>query len=133
MAVGLSPALAAEILDALGNNTATSILPVSAFWIQLHVGDPGAAGTANPAANTTRKQVSYAAASAGTMSSDADVLWSTAEVTTTETYTNWSAWTTEPGGTFLCSGTVSDGSVTAGNEFRLPSGDVTQTLTNVAA
>lgn len=133
MAVGLSSALAAEILDALGNASATSILPVSEFWIQLHVGDPGAAGTANVAGNDTRKQVSYGAASGGTMASDADVEWSAGEVDTTEEYTHWSAWTASTAGTFLCSGTVSNGSVTAGNEFRLPSGDIDQTLPNVAA
>lgn len=133
MAVGLSPALAQEILDALGNAVAPTILPVTAFWIQLHIADPGAAGTANPAVNATRKQVSYAAASAGTMSSDADVLWSAGEVTTTETYTHWSAHTLNAAGTFLCSGTVTNGAVTAGNEFRLPTGDIDQVLPNVAA
>lgn len=133
MAVGLSPALAQEILDALGNATATQILPVTEFWIQLHTAEPGVDGTTSVAGNATRKQVSYAAASAGTMPSDADVTWSGAEVTTTETYTHWSGWTASTLGTFLCSGTVTNGAVTAGNEFRLPTGDIDQVLPDVAA
>lgn len=135
MAVGLSPALAAQILDALGNATAPALLPVTTFWIQLGTADPGPNGTAagNPAGNATRKSVSFGAAAAGAMSNDADIAWSTAEVDTSEDYTHWSGWDASTAGNFLCSGTVTANPVTAGDEFTIPIGDAVLTLTNVAA
>ena len=46
---------------------------VASPYIKLHLGDPGEAGTANPAAETTRKAVSFSAASSGSMASSATV------------------------------------------------------------
>jgi hypothetical protein len=46
------------ILDALFNNTS---LAVAARYVKLHTGDPGEAGTANAAGETTRKSVTGAA------------------------------------------------------------------------
>lgn len=102
-------------------------------FIQLHVGDPGAAGTANVAGNDTRKAVSWAAASGGVLSSNADVDWSEAEVDTTEDYTHVSFWTLASAGTFGGSGTMTANSVNAsGDAFQIPSGDIDVTV-NVAA
>lgn len=131
MAVGLSSAFASSILDALGN--ATNITAPTAFWIKLHTADPGAAGATAAAVNTTRKQVSFGAASGGAIANDAAVTWTSGEVTTTETYTHWSAWTASTAGTFLCSGTVSNGAVTSGTEFSIPIGDLDLVISNVAA
>ena len=55
MATGISSTLANAWLDALGNATSFS---VATPYIKLHVGDPGANGTANPATETTRKGAS---------------------------------------------------------------------------
>ena len=72
MATGLSAYLCNSFLDALGNNTSYAVTQV---YIKLHVGDPGAAGTSNAATETTRKAVSFGAASTGAIASDADISW----------------------------------------------------------
>ena len=69
MATGIGSYLGNSWMDALGNATSFS---VAVPYVKLHVGDPGAAGTANPATETTRKSVSFSAASAGGLTSDAD-------------------------------------------------------------
>ena len=50
-----------------------------ALWVQLHLGAPGSAGTANPAANTTRVQLP-----AGRKTSKRDLLKTAAPAATTE-------------------------------------------------
>src|SRR5690606_32785323 len=94
-------------------------------WIQLHTGDPGAAGTNNVAGNSTRKQINLAPTSGGRISNDADIFWSTEEVNTSEHYTHFSLWSASTGGTFLWSGTIDANAVTAGDEFEIGSGDLT--------
>ena len=56
MAHGIGAYLGNAWMNALGNATAFS---VAVPYVKLHVGDPGAAGTANPAVETTRKSVSF--------------------------------------------------------------------------
>lgn len=124
MALGLAPAFSNSVLDAIGNNTDPSNLPIAAFWIKLHVGDPGSAGTGNVAGNDTRKQVSFGAASGGVMSNDTAITWTSGEVDTSEDYTHWSAWTASTGGTFIASGTVTANAVTAADEFTIPVGEL---------
>lgn len=124
MAEGLAAATCAEILDALCNADAWS---VSAVWIQLHVGAPGAAGTSNVATETTRKQASFAAASSGAIATDAALEWT--NVAGTEDYTHFTAWTASTAGTFLFSGTITANAVTAADTFTIPSGDLDLTLT----
>ena len=130
MALGLASGEAAKILDALGN--ATNYTAPTAFWIQLHTADPGAAGTTAIAGNATRKQVSFGAASGGAIANDTAVSWTTGEVDTTEDYTHWSAWTLVSAGTFICSGTVTANAVVVGDTFTIPIGDLDLTL-SVAA
>ena len=72
MAEGLSSYAANAILNAMGNNTSFA---VATAYVQLHTAAPGSAGTANVATETTRKAVSFAVASGGSMASDADVSW----------------------------------------------------------
>jgi hypothetical protein len=120
--VGLAPGEANKVLDAFARGV--SYTAPSAFWIQLHTGDPGVAGTANIAGNATRKLVAFAtAAASGTISNTAVVSWSAGEVDTTETYSFWSAWTAATSGTFLWSG-IAAGTVVAGDQFQLPVGSV---------
>lgn len=45
------------------------------LWVQLHLGNPTAAGTANPASSTSRRSFTTAAAVAGVVSNDALMEW----------------------------------------------------------
>jgi hypothetical protein len=130
MAVGLASGEAAKILDALGN--ASNYTAPTAFWIQLHTADPGAAGTTAIAGNATRKQASFGAASGGAIANDAALTWTTGEVDTAEDYTHWSAWTASSAGTFLASGTMTANAVLVGDTFTINTGDLDLTL-SVAA
>jgi len=115
-------------LDAFARNVSYAN---AAVWVKLHIGDPGAAGTANPAAETTRKQGTFgSAASGGVISNTAAVEWTL--VSTTETYTHISLWTASTAGTFLGSDQLSSSAaVTAGDTFRLPIGDLDLNITTV--
>jgi hypothetical protein len=127
MAVGLAPATANAILTAMDNGATFSI---TALWVKLHIGDPGAAGTANPAVETTRKQASFGTPAGGVMATDAAMSW--VSVAGTEDYTHYSLWSASTAGTFHGSGLVTANAVTAGDNFDLPSGQVTLAY-NVAA
>ena len=130
MATGLSATIANDILDGLCRNDSMTTLPVAAVWLKLHTGDPGSAGTSNAAGNTTRKQVTFGSASSGgAISNTADITWSTGEVTTSEDYSHYSAWTASTAGTFLFSGVITANAVTAGDQFTIPTGDLDLTLT----
>ena len=124
MATGMSTATCNSILDAIGNNTSYAI---ATPYVQLHVGDPGAAGTSNVATETTRKLVSFGAASGGAISNDAAITWT--GVAGTEDFTHWTLWTASLGGTFIGSGTVTANAVVAGDTFTIPTGDLDITLT----
>lgn len=120
MAVGMSPALANAYLDALCNNTVangTLSLPIATPYIQLHIGDPGAAGTANTATETTRKLVSFGAASAGSIANDAAITWT--GIAGSQDATHFSLWTASTAGTFLGSGTITANPYTAGDTYNV--------------
>lgn len=94
-------------------------------YAKLHTGDPGASGTSNTAAATTRKAVSLAAASSGSCVSNAEVRWGTTE-TATETITHLSFWDDATAGNFIGSDDLPSGvAVTAGDEFYVSSGNIT--------
>lgn len=97
-------------------------------WVKLHIGDPGVAGTSNPAANTTRKQGTFGSvAASGAISNTAMLEWTA--VPNTETYTHISLWTASSGGTFLGSDDLSaSAAVVAGDTFRIPVGDLDLTI-----
>lgn len=123
MAVGLAAALANEILNAICRNAALTTLPQAALWVQLHVGDPGAAGTANVAAETDRIQGTFGTNAAGGLISNTAVLtWS--GVAGAEDYTHWSAWTASTSGTFRFSGLMTSNAVLVGDDFVIPIGDL---------
>jgi hypothetical protein len=121
-----SDAVANFWLDALARGTAYDNDEV---WVKLHLGDPGSAGTSNPAVETTRKQVTFGTPAASrAISNTAAVEWT--NVSTTETYTHVSLWTASSGGTFLGRDDLSSSAaVTAGDTFRIPIGDLDLTVT----
>ena len=124
MATGLSAYLANSLLNALGNATAYS---VAQPYIKLHVGDPGVNGTTSPAVETTRKSVSFAAASAGAIASDADITWT--NIAGSEDATHFTAWDNLTAGNFLFSGTITGNPYTAGDTYTIASGSLTASLT----
>lgn len=130
MAVGLRATIANAFLDALGN--AANYTAPTACWIKLHLGDPGAAGTSNPAAETDRQQASFGAASGGVIATDGDLVWT--NVSNTETYSHISAWDASTAGNFLFSDDLAASkAVTAGDTFTIATGDLTITISTLAA
>lgn len=113
MATGVISAEADDILDALGTQYS---------WVQLHIGDPGAAGTANVAAETDRVQATWGSASGGAKSNSAAVQWT--NVAASEDYTHFSVWTASSSGSCGFTGTVTANAVTAGDTFTIPIGDL---------
>ena len=107
-----------KILDHL-TGTASWTAPTSVY-LKLHTGDPGEDCTANPATETTRKAVTFSAAASGSITSSATVEWT--NVSTTETYSHWSAWDASTAGNALWSGALSSSAaVTAGDTFQITS------------
>jgi hypothetical protein len=127
----MSAATANAVLDAYWNQA--NITAPTAIWLQLHVGDPGANGTANVATETTRKDVTavFAAASAGAVTSDTAVTWTS--VAGTEDFTHWTLWSASSAGTFYWSGTITANPVVIGDTFTFNIGDLDVSITTVAA
>ena len=124
MATGISSYLANAWLDAVGNNTSYA---VGTVYVKLHVGDPGANGTSNAATETTRKAASFAAASSGSLASDADITWT--NIAGSQDATHFTAWDNATTGNFLFSGTITANAYTAGDTFTIASGSLTVSLT----
>ena len=124
MATGISSYMANKWLDAMGNNTSFA---VTTAYIKLHVGDPGANGTANPATETTRKSISFAAASSGSIASDADISWT--NIAGSQDATHFTAWDNISAGNFLFSGTITGNAYTAGDTYTISSGNLSASLT----
>ena len=124
MAVGISNYLANQWLDALGNNDTFAVTNV---YVKLHVGDPGAAGTANAATETTRKEASFSAASSGTLTSDTALNWT--NIAGSQDATHFTAFDDVTAGNFLFSGIITANAYTAGDTFTIASGSLTVSLT----
>ena len=124
MAHGISAYLGNAWMDALGNNTSFA---VAQPYIKLHTNDPGAAGTANPATETTRKAVSFSAATAGGLTSDADVSWT--NIAGSQDATHFTCWDNISAGNFLFSGAIVAGAYTAGDTYTISAGNLTVSLT----
>lgn len=130
MATGLASGVANSILDSLCN--ATSWTAPAGFYVQLHTGDPGAAGTSNVATETDRVSASMGAAASGAITNDADIDWT--NVAATETITHISFWSASSAGTFLGSDALaSSASLSAGGNFTIPAGELDINLTPLAA
>lgn len=93
MTVGVSTTLAATQLGT----------PIATAWFKLHTGDPGAAGaTAAAAGDTSRKQVTWNAVSAGARSmASMSGAWTNGG--TSETISHVSVWDASTAGNFLYS------------------------------
>ena len=102
---GFSDYIENFVLDAVFNDDAGSFPSIPDIYIKLHLGDPGENGTANAAAETTREQVTFGAASAGAVVSSAPVTWT--NVAATETITHISLWDDPTAGNALGSATLS--------------------------
>lgn len=120
MAEGLAVNTANKMLDAIGNGVPYS---VANCYMKLHVGPPGAAGTANPATETSRKAVSFGTPSAGGMVNDANVTWPA--IAGTQDATHFSLWDalTDGTGTFIASGTITAPGYIAGDAYVINAGD----------
>ncbi len=122
--MSISDYLETRILDAVFNNTS---LAIAATYIKLHIGDPGEAGTANPAANTTRQAASWGAATGGNIFTDTTITF--ASVPATETYTHLSVWDAPSGGNHLWYGPLNAPyPVNVGDTFVLSNGTVVASL-----
>lgn len=90
----------------------------SALYVAIHNGDPGSDGTASPSGNTTRKALTLAAASSGTIAmTGTNPSWT---MTTSETLTHISVWDSLTAGKFLWSAQLSlSKTVTNGDTFTL--------------
>lgn len=126
MTVGLSSTQATAILNIY---RATNITAPANVFLKLHTGDPGSAGTSNASAETTRKQMTFAAPSAGSSAASA-VSW-TSWSAGSETISHVSIWDASTSGNFLQSGALSASkSVTNGDAINVT---VTASLTPIAA
>jgi hypothetical protein len=97
MTYGLAPAYANQLLDTLGG---TSFTPPAAIWAELHIDDPGVAGTSNPSSVTTRQQVTWSAAANGTKAIANLPSWGTWAGTSPETIRGLAFWDASTGGAF---------------------------------
>jgi hypothetical protein len=75
-------------------------------WLQFHVGDPGAAGTANQAGSTTRIAKSHPAASSGT-STQTGTATLASWAGGSQNLSHWTEWSASSAGTFRGSGAFS--------------------------
>jgi hypothetical protein len=125
--VSVSNFVETTIMDALFNNASPTALQLSARYIKLHIGDPGEAGTANAAGETTRKSITSAATSNGVFTSTNDLIWT--NVSTSETYSYVSLWDASSNGNCLWTGALTaPKAVNSGDTFTIASGSLTATL-----
>lgn len=126
MTAGIAASTANGWLNQLRNTTATAI---AAVYVKLHIGDPGAAGASNAAAVTTRNQVTWNAASGGSMTLSALAAYS---MTTSETISHISFWDASSAGNFLGSAALT-ASKTVANGDTLTFTTLTVAITPIAA
>jgi hypothetical protein len=111
-----------KLLDTLRNVS----FSVATVYVKLHVGDPGEAATANAAVETTRKAVTFNAASGGSMTNSNVLTWT--NVAGSEDFTYLSLWDDSTAGNALWSGPVTANPVTTGDTFEIAAGQLTLTL-----
>ena len=90
----LAAAVIENLLKALKNESPSKYEKV---FVKLHTGDPGAAGTENAAAETTRKEVALTGTT--TLKNSGAVEWT--NLAANETAKWVSIWTASTGGTFV--------------------------------
>lgn len=111
--------LANKYLDMLAG---TAFSAPANTYIKLHTGDPGSAATSNASAETTRKLLTWSAASAGSKAITTTLPTWTPWAAGSETITHVSVWDASTSGNFLYSGalTVSK-AVSNGDTFNITS------------
>lgn len=130
MAVGIAAAILNSWLDGLCRSVTWT--EPAGFFVKLHTGDPGSAGTSNAAGETDRVAVTFSAASGGAITNSAAVEWT--NVSTAETYSHVSFWDASTGGTFLGSDDLAVArAVQVGDNFTIAAGDLDLAITPVAA
>lgn len=111
MTAGLSTTLA---------NSTLSTITGSAGFVKLHTGDPGAAGTSNASAETTRKAVTWGSPSAGSIAATSTLPTWTPWAAGSETITHISYWSLVTAGVFQGSvALTASKSVTNGDTLNL--------------
>ena len=100
--IGISTYAANKLLEHLVGKTSWTM--PSGIYAKIHTGQPGAAGTSNASAQTTRLATTFAAATGGSIAIN-----NTPEFTlnATETITHISFWDAATGGNFLWSAAAS--------------------------
>ncbi len=127
MANGVSATLANSWLDALCNATAYS---ETNTYAKLHTADPGAAGTTAASAETTRKVLSFAAASSGAIALDTTASWTSWPApANAETISDVSVWDDTTAGNFLYSANLAaNKTLNTGDTFNLTNITITFTV-----
>ena len=106
MTAGLAPSLVSGWLNTLRTtgNGGAAYSAVAGTYVQLHTGDPGAAGTANiSVGSTTRNSCVLSSSTSGSSLSLATPPSAYTNGGTSETLTHISVWTASSAGTFLFS------------------------------
>lgn len=124
MSLGFKASEANLILDAMAGGTAYA--GSATLYVKLHTGDPGAAGTANPATETTRKAVTWAAAAAGSKANSGAITWT--NITGSEDATHFSLWDDVAAGNFKGDGLVTANPYTAGDTYSVAIGGLAASL-----
>ncbi|MEU1497278.1 hypothetical protein [Streptomyces sp. NPDC005732] len=109
MTAGFSPALVSGWLNTLRTtgNGGAAYSAVAGTYVQLHTGDPGAAGTTNVSAgSTTRNSFVFNSSSSGSALALATPPSAWTNGGTSETLTHVSLWTAASSGTLLGSGAL---------------------------
>lgn len=124
MAEGVSSYMANKWLDAAFNATSFS---VATPYMQLHTAAPGAAGTTAVATDNTRKLVSFAVATGGTITNDVAVVWTA--LTAAQDATHYTFWDASSAGNFLGSGVITANAYGIGDTLTFAIGDIDLALT----
>jgi hypothetical protein len=93
----------ADSVSQAGANSMLTTLIALIPDIQLHTGDPGAAGTSNVASVTTREGVTWNTPAAGAVTASNQPVWSSWAGTNGQVITDISFWSAPTGGTFYMS------------------------------
>lgn len=92
----------------------------TAWYVKLHIGDPGTGGTLNAAGETTRQAADFGTTG---LTNNADITWT--NVSTAETYSHISIWDAATGGNCLWQGALSAPvTVAVGDTFTIATGDL---------
>jgi hypothetical protein len=130
MTVGIASAHANENLERWRGSAAPAI---STPHMALAIGDPGISGTSNPSSVTTRRALTFATASGGSMSANGTLpSWTSWAGTNGEVVTHVTFWTASTSGTFLRSAALST-SVTMQTGYTLNITGITFSIAPIAA